>query len=163
EEGLEAGAADAGAVHQPEDQVAVDLLRLAVVAYRPHLVPGRQPAGARLEQGLDLLAGGGGEDLAVGAEQLQAVPPGGVVAGGDLHAAGGLQGADGQADGGGGGDAGVVDLAAGGREPGEDGVPEQGAGGPAVAADDDAAAADVGGQRLREGEGDLRREALADD
>ncbi len=57
----------------------------------------------------------------------------------------------------------VVDLAAGGRQPGDDGVAEHDARGPAVARDDDAAAADVGAERRRERQGDLRRQALADD
>src|SRR5437879_1936691 len=70
EEGLEAGVADARAVHQPEDQVAVDLLGLAVVADVAQLVPRGPPAGAGLEQLLDLRAGGGGEHLPVGPEQL---------------------------------------------------------------------------------------------
>src|SRR5262249_16802801 len=95
--------------------------------------------------------------------QFHAVPRRGVMAGGDLDAARRVQVAHRQADGRRRRHAQVVDLAAAGGQAGEDCLTEDVAGGPAVAAGDGGAAVDVNGQGLGERQGDLRRQAVADD
>ena len=86
------------------------------------------------------------------------------MAGGDLDAAGGIGGADGQSHGRGGGHAQVEDVATGGDEAGLDGVAQHHARRPAVAADDHGAAlAEMRSESLGEGERHLRRERLAHD
>ncbi len=103
------------------------------------------------------------EELALLVEELEGVVLGRVVGGGEADAAAGAEVFDVDLDGGGGEDSDVDDVAAGGEQATLNGVLEHGAGEARVAADDDAAAADVGAEGLGEVEHKGGREELRDD
>src|SRR5262245_30101824 len=139
------------------------VLGLAVVVDTAITWPAAGLAGASPEQLLDLLAFGGAEHAAIGTEELHAVPFGGIVAGGDLDAAGRAERADRQADRRRRRDVQVVYFAAVGQEAGQYGMAQNQATGSAVAAEHDAAAVYVSRERRGERQRRRLRQPLAGD
>ena len=109
----------------------------------------------------DPLAGSRGNDPPLGREELQAVVLGWVVAGGDLHATGGLERADKDPCGGGSGDAGVQGRSAHGAEAGMDRFGQHPAGVAAIAGDYQRPRGALGSHRGDIADGHFGRERLA--
>src|SRR5262249_17499100 len=91
EESAQSGGTDARRFDQLQDASAMQFSGLAVIVQRAQRVPWHPPTAAVLEQCLHLAPLGGAEDAAIKTEQFESVPRRGIVAGGDLDAAGRLQ------------------------------------------------------------------------
>ena len=124
-------------------EVMVEGVALAVAV--TDLLPADEVEAAQVVDVEQFIGFRGGEIRSTGAEELQGIPFGTVVAGADGDAAGGREAADGVLDDRGGDDAEVDDIAAAGHQGGDDAFANHDAGGAGVAADDD------GAGRLQEG------------
>src|SRR5207253_1939620 len=97
QENAEAGRADARRIDELQHPLAMPLLRSGAFAQPTEFVVAHECEGIHIEKLLDLLALGRGQDGAIGSEELQAIPWGGIVAGGNLDGAGSVELAHGQA------------------------------------------------------------------
>ena len=112
---------------------------------------------------LNLFALAGGQNRAVGAEQLHAVPRRRVVARGDLDAAGRVELANRESHGRCRRDAKIVDLAAARFQPRDDGVTQHLPAGSRIARQHDAATLEIAAKRLRKRDRRHRGKPRADD
>src|SRR5262249_2914781 len=109
-------------------------------------VPRFEGESAVFDNGMYLPADSRRQHFACRTKELQSVPLGRIMAGGDLNAAGRRQVVDGQTRGGGRAHADIGNAAADAGQPGDDGMAEHRAAWSAIPAEDDGLALDVGSQ-----------------